>query len=268
MGSARSRLLLGLICAGCAAALAGCAETGDFGRPKPTFWNDTAGPLLGKGMATLREEPVSWNMLTDDEQELRNRAYQFLMPAARDASTFQTQVADLATKRVIPASMVSKDPTAYLSALRSSADVSPRSRYQRLREDIENDRLLLGPFVAVACRVQEMDVVRLKALDKMQDPGAHQAAQARARVAENEALTAWVFEETVFRLGSYRYALENLVIESPDRDAIKVERVLTAYESDRAGLERCGRRGGVTVTPSGASVRYHPKPDKPPLPPK
>lgn len=268
MGRPGAPVIAGLVLAACAAALGGCAETGDFGRPKPTFWNDTAGPLMGKGMATLREEPVSWNLLTDDEQELRNRAYQFLMPAARDASAFQRQVADLATKRVIPGSMVPKDPTLYHASMKSSADVSPRSRYQRLREDIENDRLLLGPFVAVACRVQEMDVIRIKALEKMQDPGANEAAQARARVAENEALTAWVFEETVYRLGSYRYSLENLVIESPDRDAIKVERVLTAYESDRAGLERCGRRGGVSVTPAGSSVRYHPKPDKPPLPPK
>jgi hypothetical protein len=249
------------------AALAGCAETGDFGRPKPTFWNDTAGPLLGKGMATVREEPVSWSLLTDDEQELRNRAYRFLTPA-KEQWGYERQIADLAVKRVIPGNMVPKDPTAYHRAIQSSGDISPRARYQRLREDIDNDRILLGRYVAVACRVQEMDVIRLKALEKMDEPGEFQAAQARARVAENEALTAWVFEETVYRLASYRYSLENLVIESPDRDAIKVERVLTAFDADRAGLERCGRRGGVTVSPAGPSVRYHPKPDKPPLPPK
>ncbi len=250
-----------------AAALAGCAETGDFGRPKPTLWNDTAGPLLGKGMATVREEPVSWNMLTDDEQELRNRAYRFLTPA-KEQWGFERQIADMATKRIIPGSMVPKDPTTYHSAMKSFDDRSPRSRYQRLREDIDNDRILLGPYVAVACRVQEMDAVRLKALDRMSETSEWQASQARARVAENEALTSWVFEETVFRLASYRYSLENLVIESPDRDAIKVERVLTAFESDRAGLERCGRRGNINMTPSGPSVRYHPKPEKPALPPK
>lgn len=250
-----------------AALLAACAETGDFGRPKPTFWNATAGPLIGKGAATIREESVSWSMLTDDEQELRNRAYRFLTPA-KEQWGFERELADLATKRIIPANLVPKDPTAYHAAIKSSSDRSPRSRYQRLREDIDNDRQLLGAYVAVACRVQEMDAVRLKALDKIQEPGEWQAAQARARVAENEALTSWVFEETIFRLASYRYSLENLVIESPDRDALKVERVLTAFESQRAGLERCGRRGGITVAPAGPGVRWHPKPDAPEKPPK
>ena len=43
------------------------------------------------------------------------------------------------------------------------------ARQARLREDIENDRLLLGGFVAVACRVQEMDRVRVRALDRGRD---------------------------------------------------------------------------------------------------
>ncbi|MHB2167819.1 hypothetical protein [Alsobacter sp. R-9] len=246
--------------------LAGCAETGDFGRPKPNLWNETTGPLVGKFAATAREEPVSWSMLTDDEQELRKRAWHFLMPN-REQWGFEKQLADLAAKRVIPADLVPKDSTAYFGALKEWGDRSPRSRYQRLREDIDNDRQLLGSYIAVACRVEEMDAVRIKALDKIDEVTDWQAEQARNRVAENEALTAWVLDESVFRLAGYRYALQHLVIESPDRDAVKVERTLTAYAADRVGLERCGRRGTVKVEPAGGA-RYHPRPDKPEKPPK
>jgi hypothetical protein len=260
-----TRLSTLLFVAAAALSLSACAERGDFGRVKPGLWNDTAGPFLGKVSAMVREDPVSWSMMTDDEKELRNRAWQFITPT-RERWGFEFQAGDLANKRIIPVRWAEQSAVSYHEALKNWSDRSQRSRYARLREDIENDRLLLGGFVAVACRVQEMDRVRVRALDRLEEQDPYVRSQAEARVTENQTLVRNVFENSRQRLDAYRYSLEHLVVESPDRDAVKVERVLTAYDADRAGLERCATRGSIRAIPSGPDVRFMPKTEaeKPP----
>jgi hypothetical protein len=87
-------------------------------------------------------------------------------------------------------------------------------------------------------------------------------------VAENDALIAWVQSTLDTRIVEYRFALERLVVATPDRDAVRSERQLTALEIDRAGLMRCSGRGAIAVAPLGPAVRYTPRAEKPPLPPK
>jgi hypothetical protein len=246
-------------------ALAGCTPRGDFDRVQPGFWNDTAAPFLGKWSATMRQEPVSWSMMTDDEKELRTRAWQFITPT-RERWGFEMGVGDMANQRLVPVRMAEQSAVSYHEALKNWSDRSQRSRYARLREDIENDRVLLGGFVAVACRVQEMDRVRVRALDRIKDDDPTVRGQAEARVQENQTLVRTVFDNSRQRLDSYHYSLEHLIVESPDRDAVKVERMLTAYDADHAGLERCTSKGRVTATPAGPNVRFLPKTEveKPP----
>lgn len=247
--------------------LPACAQTGDFGRPEPTLYTQTIAPLGGKVAALARGEPASFSMLTDDEQELRNRAYQFLMPS-RPRAAFDTQLADLMATRILPRDTIGFDETAYFQALWLRGDRSVRARYQALREDMENDRLLLGPFVATACRVKETDRIRMQAMDRLTEVAEIIRLQARNRVDENAELVRWVYESVDQRLGAYRFALQNMVVETPDKDGIKVERELTAFDSDRQGLERCATKK-VSVDFGGAGgPRYHPRAEKPELPPK
>jgi hypothetical protein len=247
--------------------LAGCAETGDFGRPKSNLYNDTLAPWTGTVASMARGEPSSVSLLTDDERELRNRAYNYLMPA-KPRVEFERQLADFTRHRIAPHPPVSQDPSLYYQALWLRPDRSPMARYQALREDIENDRLLLGPFVATACRVKEADRIRMQAMNKLPEVSEIVKQQATARVDENSDLISWVNFQADERLAGYRYALQNMVVETPDKDAIKVERVLTAYEADRMGLERCVGRGVKVEPASTPGKRYTPRPEKPELPPK
>ncbi|MFZ4530362.1 MAG: hypothetical protein ACOYOJ_00970 [Alsobacter sp.] len=248
-------------------ALAGCAETGDFGRQKPGFLQDTVVPAMGRSAAYARDEPVAWGLLTDDEQELRRRAWHFVMPPqARNG--LERQAAAAALARITPGDPAAGDPARTFEAIVAMPDISPRARYQRLRELIEADRLLMGPFVALSCRVIDMDKVRIRALEAIADPGPWTRDQATARVAENDALIAWVQSTLDTRIVEYRFALERLVVATPDRDAVRSERQLTALEIDRAGLMRCSGRGAIAVAPLGPAVRYTPRAEKPPLPPK
>ncbi len=77
-----------------------CAAPGDFGRPRPSVWNDTLLPATGSIAARLRDEPASRYGLTDDEAELRDRAWRFLMPA-HERQWFERLVAELARTRII-----------------------------------------------------------------------------------------------------------------------------------------------------------------------
>jgi hypothetical protein len=161
------------------------------------------------------------------------------------------------------------DSSAYYQALWLRSDRSPRARYQALREDMENDRLLMGPFVALACRVKETDAIRIKAMERLPEVAEVVRISAQNRVVENEELVRWVYGSLENRVRSYRFALQNLVVETPDRDGIKVERELTAFDADRIGLQRCAAKSvSVSFGKSDATPRFTPRPEKPELPPK
>jgi hypothetical protein len=215
---------------------AGCVQTGDFGRPRASFWNDVVVPETGALAAHLRNEPVSRYPLTDDENELRDRAWRFLMPA-KERFWFETAIADLVRTRILPVDLYPADRTAYHDALTSESFRSPASRYRQLSEDAFADLKLIAPFAARASRVMAADRVRLGSLSYVRNVDEEQIDQAIARVAENRCLVAWVRYETYGRLVAYRYALEHLVIEAPQGDAVGAERTLTSLEAQRRVLD-------------------------------
>jgi hypothetical protein len=240
---------------GLAVSLAACAERGDLGRPQTSFWNNTVLPTAGTWAAMARNEPLSMFHLTDDEMEMRARAWNFIMPA-HERSWFDTQVQELARTRVIPASEQSVDPSAYHRALTGEAFRSPASRYNRLTDDIQSDRTLIIAFANIAGRVTQADRVRMKALGHSQHIAWENAAEADARVAENEGLVLWVCERVRYRTKSFRYALDNLVVEMPGNAAIRTERALLGMEDQTAMLTRiCGASPFIAQpTPQGLKM--------------
>ncbi len=215
---------------------AGCGQTGDFGRPRASLWNDVVLPTAGSLAAQLRNEPVSRYISTDDEDELRDRAWRFLMPA-HERSWFERIIADLVRTRVLPVHLHPVDRTAYHRALVGGSFRSPASRYGRLSDDAHADLKLIGPFATRASRVIAADRVRLRSLAYVRSLDEEQAHQAVARVAENRCLIAWVRDETLGRLVAYRYALEHLIIEAPQGEAVAAERMLAGLEAHRRILD-------------------------------
>jgi hypothetical protein len=231
-GAARRGLLLAAALLG----LAGCTETGDLGRPRPTVLSEAILPAAGGAAAVLRGEPVSPFDLTDDEDELRRRAWRFLMPA-HERSVFERQVAALVQARVLPVSARPADPRAYGAALSADPARSPVSRYRRLAGDVAADRALLAPLARVAARVIEADARRLQAVPLMSDVEARRLAGALARVAENRCLVAWTRTALDERIAGYALALERVFLETPDREAIPPERALAALRAEAALLD-------------------------------
>jgi hypothetical protein len=214
--------------------LAGCVETGDLGRPKRSPLGETAAGMAGSLAATIRGEQVSGFIFTDDEQELRNRAWRFLMPA-HERSWFERILAELARTRVLPVSAHPIEARAYHRALMTEARRSPHSAYRRISEDALADARLLQPFSETASRVLAADTVRRRSLSYVQNVGASEVREAAARVAENLCLVAWVRAQAAARTRSYRYALERLLIEAPQGEAAGVEKSLALLVAEQEG---------------------------------
>ena len=216
-----------------AACLAACRPTGDFGRARPSTINDDILPLAGKLAATLREEPVSWFRMTDDEEILRDRAWAFVRPPHVGDWWLGTLVEGQRT-RILPELDPRFDRTRYYAYLRSDPYRSSEGRWNRVISDMQGDAMLVPPFCAVAARVRRTDVERLVTLER-QAPDPAFERDAYARVAENNAVMSWVWRALGFRVDSYRFALDRLAVETPSGLRPEAERVFAALAATRCG---------------------------------
>jgi len=229
---------------------AGCVETGDFGRPKESVWNNLILPEAGIRAARERGELVSSLPFTDLEQELRDRSWRFLMPN-QDRPWSDQALSNLARSRIRPASAHPSDPRLYYAALVGRPFASPASRFRQISDNADADLRLIDPFGAVAARVIATDRARLRSLPYVRDLTQNQVAEASARVIENRCLVAWVRSELRERTDSYRYALEHAFVDMPQDEAAETERVVNALDRHRHvldGLPVPPWRDGICLT--------------------
>ena len=227
--------------------LLSCGSTGDFGRPKPNVATATLWPLLAQATLAIREEPESWGATTDDERELRDRAWHFLMPQFRQ-NRFIEVLAEMRVHRILPA-VTSVDRTEYLGMLLGDAAFrSLASRYRRLAEDIEADRALIFAFRSIFMRVKEADRIRVRSFGYVRDITAGEIDDASIRVEENVMLERWVQRELCHRIETYRYALERLVLMGPMREAIYAEQGLLGLAPECVAY---AGRGGAKLIVNG-----------------
>lgn len=238
------------------APIAGCKQTtGDFGRPAHGFIQDQVLPLSGTFSARWRGEAASFYALTEDEKELRARAWRFLNPDP-NAPVLAGLEAQLAFDKVLPAR--EPDLTLFHRSLLggpqfgSSVGDSPRlravfnanafrsltSRYNYAKDAILADHALVPYFRQIAGQVRQADHVRIRALDHAAHLSAEQREEAIQRVCENARIIARVHWAFVDRAAQYRYSLEHLLVEGPEREAIPAERALMAFETDIAAFQK------------------------------
>jgi hypothetical protein len=216
----------------CAAGLAGCAPaTGDFGRARPSEWNDNVLPKVGSWAAKRRGEPVSRFPLTDDERELRARGWALIMPAY-SLSSFDAKLVELRRARVIPADRATTKRETYAQRILSQPYTSSSTRYRRLIDDVNEDRGRLPGFFAVSARVHDADRIREASLSYIRSQPQDEREHALMRVTENQMVIWWVNDALTNRVESYRYALERLLVETPDSEAVFAERAIMALEAD------------------------------------
>ena len=199
----------------------GSLRNGDFDRPAPGPFDG----LLPKQLALGPVIRVPGNPLTDAEEELRNRAYDLIrLPQRREK--WKLILASARVAKALPWSIASIDPTAYGDMLVGMPFRSEVGRYSRLMDDVISDTMLIGPFTSVACWVIDMDCKRERSLPFVLGLTETELADAEGRVLENRLVIDWVKHSLLERAGSYRYAVERLVIASPSPMAVNTERAI------------------------------------------
>ena len=160
-------------------------------------------------------------------------------------------IAGLQLTGVFPPAYVYTDHTEYSRMLLWTPARSEASSYYRLIDDMGEDGQLVGPFVVVACTVAVVDMKRERSLAYVTAPSDGEAGNAFGRIRENRLITAWVHRALHWRLASYRYALERLVISVPSPLAVDAERALKRFQpivaqpTRRLPLRRHGISGGA-----------------------
>lgn len=236
------------ICIALAIVVPGFASAGDFGRPNPSILEGLIPRQFWKGPVT----GYSSFPLTDLEEELRDRSYALIRPN-EPRGNWNLYIAGFQIAHLLPPSMSLYDHTEYARMLLWTPSRSEASSYNRLMEDMADDGKLIGPFVAVACTVADLDRKRAQSLAYVSELSGGEAANAFGRIRENQMVTAWVQRALHWRLASYRYALERLVIAVPSARAVEAERALALFQltvsRTDAPLLQCAGDGELVAQP-------------------
>ena len=243
--------------AGLAGLLAACVArpVGDFGRAAPSFTHDTAMPAAGDILARQRGEPVSTFNQTDQEREMHDRVWRFLVAAHARDWRFDSAV-ELQRTRITPPRDTRFSIDRYYRWLHETRYSSSRTRYSTVGRHITADLDTLPGTFAAICAVIEVDRQRAIALRGLSNLASDAAANVAARKYENDAFIAWFVRALNYRYESYDYALDNLLVETPHEQSLAVDealRRLSAYVGRANRHDFCDGRhggGGDVVIPS------------------
>lgn len=252
------RRLAGLLALALALSSSACARPiGDFGRAAPDPIHDTVMPALGTGRALLSKEPVSAFNLSDEEREMRDRIWHYLIaPHAFD--WFQANVVELQRTRILPVSGKSLLPAdRYYRWLHGERFASSHVRYSRIEDDVTVDVELMPSVFASICAVLEQDRQRGVAANGIANLDEGTKTNAAARQFENQTQIGWFVAAVQNRYDSYNYALDHLLVETPHAEAIGVNGALSDLavyvEAAQRGdfcsgtIARPGKGGGVAL---------------------
>lgn len=230
----------------CGVASACARPVGDFGRAQPGVLHDDIMPAVGSLRAEMAGEPVSAFNWTDEEREMHDRVWRFLVaPHARD--WFMDTVVELQRTRIIAASDHKFSPSRYYRWLHEARFASSHTRYSRLADDVRSDADTAPAAFRSVCRVLEIDWQRGVA---SRDLGDLSAGEVAARRAENDLYIAWFTRALRYRYDSYGFALDRLLVETPHEEARKADRQL----DDLGVYVELAERGDFCGTVEGVHV--------------
>jgi hypothetical protein len=214
--------LVGVVCL--AGMLTACMArpVGDFGRAAPSVQNDVLMPAHGRFVAKQRGEQVSNFNQTDQEREMHDRTWRFLVAAHSRDWMFDGD-AELQRTRIGRAKDYLYAPTRYYAWLKREHYQSSRVRYATLNRHILADLDTMPSTFASICAVVEVDRNRAEALLSLSGLAHTAAADVESRRVENQFHIDWFVRAVNYRYDSYSYALDNLIVETPHEQSIAVD---------------------------------------------
>jgi hypothetical protein len=238
-----------------AAALTACAARpiGDLGRPRPSYHHDVAQPAHGENMARARGEPVSDFNRTDQENEMHDRVWRFLVaPHAQDWQ-FDGAV-QLQRTRITPPTDHRYSADRYYGWLKETHYQSSRTRYATVGADIVADLETLPETFAIICAVIEIDRQRALAYAALGTGlPAGTGEDVAARKYENDAFIAWFVRALDYRYASYDFALDSLLVETPHEQSMAVDESLRRLGQQAERARRHDFCGAAAEHPGDSS---------------
>jgi hypothetical protein len=188
--------------------IAGCAQTGDFGRATPSL---SAVSYAASGRGQFAE--------TDAEREMHARVWRFMQMPRK--SGWQS---------TMPWPMTGKDILAvrqsYYGWLNRTPYASSSVRYATLADDVQADLGTLPATFAAVCVVVDLGRQREIALAGLPGIEPEMAQAVVARRARNEDDIARFSLAVRLRFEAYSYALDHLLVAAPDPAAIRADGLL------------------------------------------
>jgi hypothetical protein len=201
-------------------ATAACARpVGDLGRAQEGVLHDEVMPTVGRIRAELGKEPVSSFNLTDQEREMHDRVWRFLVaPHAND--WFMDTVIELQRTRIAGANDRNFKPDRYYRWLHKTRYESSRIRFKTIADHANSDVDTAPKTFKAICAVIEVDRQRSVASRSLKGLAYDEVA---ARRAENEMFIAWFTRAIGYRYEAYNFALDHLLVETPHEEAVEAD---------------------------------------------
>lgn len=218
-----------VIMLGAAFGMAACARpVGDFGRAQSDVLHDEVLPRVGALAANGREEHVSLFNLTNEEKDMRNRIWRFLVANKAQDWMFDHSVEMQRTRLSKPVDLNFRTDR-YYRYLRLDDFASSRGRYLRLSQDVYDDiETIPGAFASI-CHVMEIERRRQVALSGLYSSNDAVKQQVVAREYENKNFITWFARAVDYRYKSYDVALNRLLVETPHEEAHTVNEYLNRF---------------------------------------
>jgi len=207
--------------------LAGCANS-DFGEINSTLVTGSIHDWVGRSSTAAHPIPPSVFEYTDDERALRDNAYPLIEPPF-DRQRWYSVAGEYGMIR-----FNLSDHRKYFERLMEECHRSPSAVYARLIDDIRNDTTRLSQFFETAGRVIDIDQKRQKSLSYVSSLSKAEIVNAERRIRENVHVLQIVRISLANRVDSYHFALERLVITTPEVQAVDAERLLNQLQSQIA----------------------------------
>ena len=215
-------------------------------------------PAAGEFLAANRGEPVSSFNQTDQEVEMHDRVWRFLVAAHAKDWKFDSAV-ELQRTRIVPPRDERFTIERYYQWLSRTEYRSSRTRYSTVGRHITADIDTLPTTFIAICRVIEIDRQRAIAYGTLgRDLPPRVGEEVAARKYENDAFIAWFVRALNYRHSSYDFALDNLLVETPHEQSLAVDEALRrmavfvarANRGDFCSDGLAGRGQGKVIIPS------------------
>ncbi|MBI4922285.1 MAG: hypothetical protein HY834_11080 [Devosia nanyangense] len=199
-----------------------CARpVGDFGRAEPEAIHADFMPATAAFPAAAHGEATSAFNLSDQEREMQNRIWRFLVSPHAVGWFGDGTIALGRARATLP-------PTdQYYRWLHRQEFASSRVRYARVADDVTADIAAMPKTFAAICAVLDIDRQRGIATSEISGLEPAMLEDAAARRAENRTTIARFVDAAANRYDAYSYALDHLLVETPHQEAVEVDGLLS-----------------------------------------